>query len=50
MIIGGVILGFITGGLLFFIQGGIIGRGTAVMWLIIQGIILIWKLNQEGQT
>lgn len=50
MMIVGVILGFITGGLLFFIKGGIIGGGSAIMWLIIMGMILIWKLNSEGQT
>ena len=50
MIIVGVILGFVSGSMLFFIQGGIIGGGSAIMWLIIMGMIMIWKLNSEGQT
>ena len=50
MIIAGVILGFIAGSLFFFIKGGIIGFGSAIIWLIIQGIILIWKLNSDGRT
>lgn len=50
MMIVGIILGFIGGSLLFMIKGGIIGTGGAIMWLIIQGIILLWKLNSEGQT
>jgi hypothetical protein len=50
MMVGGVILGFITGSILFFIRGGIVGTGSAVMWLIIMGIILIWKLQSRGET
>ena len=46
----GVILGFISGVLLSFIQGGLLGIGSSVIWLIIMGIILIYKLNKEGQT
>lgn len=50
MTIVGIMIGFIAGSLLFFIQGGIIAGGTAIIWLIIMGIILIWKLNKDGQT
>ncbi len=50
MMIGGIILGFIGGSALFLISGNIITGGSAIMWLIIMGIILIWKLQSEGQT
>lgn len=50
MMVAGIILGFVAGGGLFLIKGGIIGTGSAVMWLIIMGVILIWKLQSEGQT
>ncbi len=50
MTIVGVALGFIAGNLLFFTQGGIIATGSAVIWIIVMGIILIWKLQSEGQT
>jgi len=50
MMIGGIILGFIGGMLFFFIKGGIVGTGGAIAWLIVQGVILLWKLNSEGQT
>ena len=46
----GVILGFIAGTLLSFIQGGLMGIGSSVIWLIIMGVILIYKLNSQGQT
>ncbi len=46
----GVILGFIAGVLLSFIQGGLLGIGSSVIWLIIMGVILIYKLNSQGQT
>ncbi len=46
----GVILGFIAGVLLSFIQGGLMGIGSSVIWLIIMGVILIYKLNSQGQT
>jgi len=45
-----VIIGFIAGSLFYFIKGGIMATGSAIMWLIIAGIILIYKLNSEGQT
>ncbi len=50
MMIVGIILGFIGGGLLFMIKGGPIAAGGAIMWLIVQGVILLWKFNSEGQT
>ncbi len=46
----GVIIGFITSSLLSFIQGGILAIGSSAIWLIIMGIILIYKLNSQGQT
>ena len=46
----GVILGFISGVLLSFIQGGLMGIGSSIIWLIIMGVILIYKLNSQGQT
>ncbi len=54
-----VMIGFIIGALFFFIDGGIlfssslqqtVAKGTAILWLVITGIILIWKLNSEGRT
>ncbi len=50
MTIVAVIIGFITGSLFFFIKGGIIASAGAIMWLIIAGLILIYKLNSEGRT
>ena len=49
-VIVGVILGFVSGILLSFIKGGLLGIGSSVIWLIIMGIILIYKLNSQGQT
>ncbi len=49
-VIVGVILGFISGVLLSFIKGGLMGIGSSVIWLIIMGVILIYKLNSQGQT
>ena len=49
-VIVGVILGFISGVLLSLIQGGLMGIGSSVIWLIIMGVILIYKLNSQGQT
>ncbi len=46
----GVIIGFITGTLLSFVQGGLLGVGSSVIWLVIMGVILIYKLNSQGQT
>lgn len=50
MTIAGVMLGFIASSLFFFIEGGILGVGSAIVWLVIMGTILIWKLNTEGQS
>ncbi len=49
-VIVGVLLGFISGILLSFIKGGLMGIGSSVIWLIIMGVILIYKLNSQGQT
>ncbi|KKN69433.1 hypothetical protein LCGC14_0440700, partial [marine sediment metagenome] len=46
----GVIIGFISGVLLSFIQGGILAVGSSVIWLVVMGIILIYKLNTKGHT
>ncbi len=46
----GVIIGFIGASALGLFRGGIMGIGSAVIWLIIAGIILIWRLNREGST
>ena len=50
MTIVAVIVGFIAGSLFTFIDGGILAFGSAVMWLGIVGVILIYKLNSEGKT
>ncbi len=50
MTIVGVIVGFVASSLFAFLKGGILASGGAIMWLIIAGMILIWKLNQDGQT
>ena len=46
----GVVLGFITSALFGLTQGSIMGIGSSMIWLIISGSILIWKLNREGQS
>ncbi len=48
--VSGVMLGFIVGSLFLFIRGGILAVGSAVGWLIVMGLILIWKLNKDGQS
>ena len=50
MIIIGIIMGFIMSSLLYLVEGGLLAGVTAVMWLVINGFILIWKLNREGTT
>ncbi len=50
MTIIGVIVGLIGGGLLFLTKGGFLATGASMIWIIIMGIILIWKLNSEAQT
>lgn len=50
MMVGGIMLGFIIGSALFLISGSIIAGGSALMWLIINGVIILWKLQSEGQT
>ncbi len=46
----GTIIGFIAGILLSFFKGGLIGTGSSIVWLVIWGIAIIWKLNSERQT
>jgi len=44
----GVIIGLIMSGGLMFINGGSgIGTGVALIWAIIAGGIIIWKINQK---
>lgn len=46
MIIGGI-AGLIAGGLLMLYSGGsLIGSGSTILWLIIAGGIVIWKISQ----
>jgi len=45
-----VMLGFITSSMFYFIKGGILGPATAITWLIISGLILIYQLNSTGRT
>lgn len=47
MVIVGVILGFIMGVLLEVVKGGLLGASSFVIWLIIGGMILIWKMNSD---
>ncbi len=46
----GTIIGFISGILLSFFKGGLVGVGSSIVWLVIWGVALIWKLNSERQT
>lgn len=44
----GALLGIISGSLLSIIDGGsFIGTGAAVMWLVVAGAIMIWKLSRR---
>jgi len=44
----GVIVGFISSILLSLIEGGILGVASMIVWLVIAGGVLIYKLNKEG--
>jgi hypothetical protein len=46
----GVILGFVSASIYGFVQGGVLGLGASIMWLIIAGIILIYSLNTKRET
>ena len=46
----GVLMGVIVSILFAWLEGGLIGVGSAFMWLVIAGFILIWKLNKDRIT
>jgi len=46
----GVLMGFISASLLSIIQGGVIGLGASLLWLIISGLILIYIINTKRET
>lgn len=46
----GVLLGFISASLFGIIQGGVIGLGASLLWLIISGLILIYIINTKRET
>lgn len=46
----GAVLGLVFGSLLnLYVGGGIIGAGATILWFIIAGAILIWKINDRGK-
>lgn len=50
MVILSVIIGFISGSLLYLTKGGVLAAAGSIVWLIIAGLILMWKLNGDSQT
>ena len=44
----GVIFGLIASSLLFISEGSLLSAGGSLMWLIIAGIIIIYKLSRRG--
>jgi len=46
----GSILGIIIAGALVIYTGSWFGVGSALMWLIITGAIIIWKINERSKT
>jgi len=46
----GVIIGFVASAALGLVKQGAVGIGSAIIWLIIAGFILLWRLNREGST
>ncbi len=46
----GTLTGFIIGSLFSWIEGGILGVGSLIIWMTIAGGILMWKLNEDNQT
>ena len=46
----GTVISFIAASLFSWTQGGILGIGSAIIWLIIVALILIWKLNKDKET
>lgn len=50
-IVVGVILGLIMGSLLFLIDGGsFLSAASGILWIIIAGVIIIWKISQNRST
>jgi len=46
-----VIIGLIAAALLNIYTGGnIIGAGSTIIWIIVAGGIIIWKISQEGES
>ena len=43
----GIFIGLIMASTLLFMGGSVIGTGSAIMWAIISGGIIIWKLNRR---
>ena len=51
----GMIIGFILGFLIsamlgIYVGGPMVGMGSTIMWLIIAGGIIIWKINKMGES
>jgi len=47
LMIVGVIIGWIISISMGFISGKVVGTGASTLWLIVTGIIIIWKLKKE---
>lgn len=49
-----VIIGFLVGilacVLIFYLSGALLGAASFFAWIVILGIILIWKMNREGSA
>ena len=50
MTIIGSILGFVVASLFGFINGGVLAFASPIIWFMVVGFILIYKLNTEGKT
>ena len=42
------IIGFIAAAYMGIIEGGVLGIGSSIIWLVVAGVILLWKLNSNG--
>ena len=49
MLIISSILGFIIAGYLSFLGNGNTGVIGSMIWLVVAGLILVWKMNQHGR-